>query len=40
MTGSDGNADNDSHYGSGLNDPSQRKIEEIVRFMFTIEALE
>ena len=30
----------DSRYGNGLSGPSQTKIEEIVRFMFTIEALE
>lgn len=30
----------DAQYGSGLNGPSRTKIEEIVRFMFTIEALE
>jgi hypothetical protein len=30
----------DSRYGNGLNGPSRTKIEEIVRFMFTIEALE
>jgi hypothetical protein len=30
----------DSHYGNGLNGPSRKKIKEIVRFMFTIEALE
>jgi len=30
----------DSRYGNGLNGPSRTKIGEIVRFMFTIEALE
>ena len=30
----------DPRYGNGLNDPSRTKIEEIVRFMFTIEAVE
>ncbi len=30
----------DLRYGNGLNGPSRTKIEEIVRFMFTIEALE
>ena len=30
----------DSRYGNGLNGPSRTKIEEIVRFMFTLEALE
>lgn len=30
----------DSRYGNGLNGPSRTRIEEIVRFMFTIEALE
>ena len=30
----------DSRYGNGLNGPSRTKILEIVRFMFTIEALE
>ncbi len=30
----------DPQYGNGLNGPSWTKIEEIVRFMFTIEALE
>lgn len=30
----------DPRYGNGLNGPSRTKIEEIVRFMFTIEALE
>ena len=30
----------DPRYGNGLNGPSRTKIEEIVRFMFTVEALE
>ncbi len=30
----------DSRYGNGLNGPSRTKIEEIIRFMFTLEALE
>jgi len=30
----------DSRYGNGLNGPSLTKIHEIVRFMFTMEALE
>ena len=30
----------DSRYGNGLSGPSRTKIEEIVRFMFNIEALE
>jgi hypothetical protein len=30
----------DSRYGNGLNGPSKTKIEEIVRFMFTIEGWE
>ena len=30
----------DPRYGNGLNGPSQTKIGEIVRFMFTLEALE
>ena len=30
----------DPRYGNGLNGPSRTKIAEIVRFMFTIEALE
>jgi hypothetical protein len=30
----------DSRYGNGLNGPSRTKIMEIVRFMFTLEALE
>ena len=30
----------DPRYGNGLNGPSRTKIEEIIRFMFTIEALE
>lgn len=30
----------DPRYGNGLNGPSRTKIEEIVRFMFTIEAVE
>lgn len=30
----------DPQYGNGLNGPSQTKIVEIVRFMFTIEAVE
>ena len=30
----------DSRYGNGLNGPSRTKIEEIVRFLFTYEALE
>ena len=30
----------DPRYGNGLNGPSRTKIEEIVRFMFTCEALE
>ena len=30
----------DSRYGNGLNGPSRTKIGEIVRFMFTLEALE
>lgn len=30
----------DPRYGNGLNGPSRTKISEIVRFMFTIEALE
>lgn len=30
----------DSHYGSGLNGPSRTKIEEIVRFMHTLEAMQ
>jgi hypothetical protein len=30
----------DSRYGNGLNGPSRTKIEEMVRFMFTFEALE
>jgi hypothetical protein len=30
----------DSRYGNNLNGPSRTKIEEIVRFMFNIEALE
>jgi len=30
----------DPHFGNSLNGPSRTKIEEIVRFMFTVEALE
>jgi hypothetical protein len=30
----------DPHYGNGLNGPSRTKIEEIARFMYTLEALE
>ena len=30
----------DSHYGNSLNGPSRTKIMEIVRFMFTHEAIE
>lgn len=30
----------DSRYGNGLSGPSRAKIEEMVRFMFTVEALE
>jgi hypothetical protein len=30
----------DSRYGNSLNGPSRAKIKEIVRFMFTVEALE
>lgn len=30
----------DPRYGNGLNGPSRTKIEEIVRFMFAVEALE
>jgi hypothetical protein len=30
----------DSRYGNGLNGPSRTKIEEMVRFMFTFEAME
>jgi hypothetical protein len=30
----------DSHYGNGLNGPSRTKIEEIVRFMYTLEAMQ
>ena len=30
----------DSHYGNGLNGPSRTKIQEIVRFMFRVEAQE
>ena len=30
----------DSRYGNGLNGPSRTKIEEIVRFLFTIEPVE
>jgi len=30
----------DSRYGNGLNGPSRTKLEEVVRFMFSIEALE
>ncbi|MEK9142646.1 MAG: hypothetical protein AAB308_16445 [Nitrospirota bacterium] len=30
----------DSRYGEGLNGPSRTKLNEIVRFMFTVEALE
>lgn len=30
----------DSRYGNGLNGPSRGKLEELVRFMFNIEALE
>ena len=30
----------DSRFGNGLSGPSRTKIEEIVRFMFTVEALE
>jgi hypothetical protein len=30
----------DPRYGNGLNGPSRTKIEEMVRFMFTIEASE
>lgn len=30
----------DPRYGNGLNGPGRTKIEEIIRFMFTIEALE
>ena len=30
----------DSRYGSGLSGPSRTKIEEMVRFMYTFEALE
>ncbi|MBE0542391.1 MAG: hypothetical protein IH623_13480 [Verrucomicrobia bacterium] len=30
----------DPPYGNGLNGPSRTKIEEIIRFMFSIEALE
>jgi hypothetical protein len=40
MAGWDGSGGNDSRYGSDLNGPSRMKIEEIVRFMFSIEALE
>lgn len=30
----------DSRYGNGLNGPSRGKLEELMRFMFTVEALE
>ena len=30
----------DSRYGAGLNGPSRGKLEELIRFMFTAEALE
>ena len=30
----------DSRHGNGLNDPSRGKLEELVRFMFAVEALE
>lgn len=30
----------DLHYGNGLNGPSRTKLEEIVRFMFNLEAVE
>lgn len=30
----------DSHCGNGLNGPSRGKLDELVRFMFTVEALE
>ena len=30
----------DSRYGNGLNGPSRTKIEELVRFMYSLEALE
>jgi len=30
----------DSHYGNGLNGPSRTKIEEIVRFMYALEAMQ
>ncbi len=30
----------DSRYGNGLNGPSQGKLHELVRFMYTVEALE
>jgi hypothetical protein len=29
-----------SHYGNGLNGPSRTKIEEIVRFMYALEAMQ
>ena len=30
----------DSRHGAGLNGPSRGKLEELVRFMFTLEAIE
>lgn len=30
----------DSKYGNGLNGPSRGKLQELVRFMFAVEALE
>jgi hypothetical protein len=30
----------DSHCGNGVNVPSRTKIEEIVRFMYTLEAMQ
>jgi hypothetical protein len=30
----------DSHYGNGLNGPSRTRIEEIVRFMYSLEAIQ
>ena len=30
----------DSRYGNGLNGPSRGKLQELVRFMFSVEALE
>ena len=36
----DGAQNYDSRYGNGLNGPSRGKLDELVRFMFNVEALE